>query len=309
MPKDYYIQPDAPDPVLGEEQVLALARRHVHSARQVTSVDETGGEARTYAIDDGLILKTQRPQQLRPRTSLRKEVLFLQQLAGAPGVYVPRVLGWGHPEPLLEYTLMTRLPGIALRRANLAGEPRRRALQSLGRMLRAIHSQPQEPLRASGLFFGDSSPVDVRWRMGSLFDDLAELIRRDGKPWDFRLSPEQVGRRLMRALPETAAICALHSNPGPEHTFVDPASGELSGLIDFGDAYFSHPVNDLRRYRAPADRQALLEGYLEAGPPEAGFLPFWQAACAAADLAALAYSPELHAAAAQELEQLLEQAG
>ena len=251
MPKDYYIQPDAPDLLLSTEQVLAYARQLAPEVKAVTSVDETGGEARTYAIDNHLIFKTQRPQQIRPRTSLKKEVLFLQQLEGVEGVNVPKVIGYGHPEPLIEYTLMTRIPGVAFRNAQLAGETRREALKALGRMLHRVHSIPQTPLRESGLFFGDQSPVDVRWRMGSIFDDVAEMIKNEGKAWNYPLSPESVGRRVMATLPDVKDMVALHSNPGPEHTFVDPANGNLTGIIDFGDAYISHPVNDLRRYRAP----------------------------------------------------------
>src|SRR5215216_7087442 len=192
MPRDYYIQPDAPDSVLSEEKVLSLARQFVPGVKAVTAIDETGGEARTYLIDDQLILKTQRPQQLRPRTSLQKEVVFLKQLEGVEDVSVPRFIGYGHPEPMLEYTLMTRMPGIAVRNASLEGETRREALKDLGRMLRRIHNIPQQPLRESGLFFGDQSPVDVRWRMGSLFDDVAEMIQQEGKAWNFHLSPEEV---------------------------------------------------------------------------------------------------------------------
>ncbi len=309
MPKDYYIQPDAPDPVLPPEKVLALVRQHAPQAKAVTGVDETGGEARTYAIDDNLIFKTQRPQQLRPRTSLRKEVLFLQQLEGVVGVIVPHFIGYGHPKPLLEYTLMTRMPGVAFRNSNLEGETRRAALKDLGRMLHRIHSIPQEPLRESGLFFGDQSPVDFRWRMGRIFDDVAAMIRDEHKPWDFRLSPDEVGRRMMRSLPDVKTLVALHSNPGPEHTFVDPATGNLTGIIDFGDAYFSHPVNNLRRFRAPADRQAVLEGYLEAGPVSDDFIAVWRVGCAIADMVAMAYSPEQKSAAAEELEKLLEEVG
>jgi hygromycin-B 7''-O-kinase len=76
MPKEVYLQPDAPDPVLSQEFVLSLVRRHLPEAQAVTGVDESGGEARTYAIDDTVILKVQRPQQLRPSTSLAKEVFF-----------------------------------------------------------------------------------------------------------------------------------------------------------------------------------------------------------------------------------------
>lgn len=305
MPKDYYVQPDAPDDVLSEEKVLSLARQYVPNVKAVTHVDETGGEARTYYLDDDLLLKTQRPQQLRPRTSLRKEIVFLQQLEGVEGVSVPRFIGYGHPEPLLEYTLMTRMPGVAVRYAELEGETRRAVMKDLGRMLRRIHSINQEPLRESGLFFGDQSPVDIRWRMGSVFDDVAEMIQAENKPWNFHLTPDEVGRRLMRTLPDVKTIVALHSNPGPEHTFVDPTTGNLTGIIDFGDAYFSHPVNDLRRYRAPADRQAVLEGYLESGTVNEEFMAAWRVACGIADMVAIVYSPETQAAAKQELDQLL----
>jgi aminoglycoside phosphotransferase (APT) family kinase protein len=309
MPKDYYIQPDAPDPLLSAEQVLTYARQHAPDAKAVTGVDETGGEARTYAIDHHLIFKTQRPQQLRPRTSLRKEVFFLQQLEGVAGLNVPRVIGYGHPEPQVEYTLMTRMPGVAFRNAQLTGETRREALKALGRMLRRVHTIPQAALRESGLFFGDQSPVDVRWRMGSIFDDVAEMIKNEEKAWSYPLSPESIGRRVMAILPDVKDMVALHSNPGPEHTFVNPANGKLTGIIDFGDAYISHPVNDLRRYRAPEDRSAVLAGYLESGPVSDDFMAVWRVGCAIADMVAIAFSPEHQPAAIAELNQILEEIG
>jgi aminoglycoside phosphotransferase (APT) family kinase protein len=271
----------------------------------VIAVDETGGEARTYFIDDHYLLKTQRPHKLRPRTSLRKEVLFLQHLERVEGLNVPRVIGYGHPDPLIEYTLMTRMPGIALRNAKLIGDSRRKALISLGSMLRRVHDIPQEPLRDSNLFFGDQSGVYIRWRMGSVFDDLTEMIHRDGINWNYSLAPEVIGRRLMRTLPVKKHIVALHSNPGPEHTFVDPATGQLTSIIDFGDAYFSHPVNDLRRYRTPADRESVLAGYLEGGAVDDDFMATWRVACAQSDITAIAFSPELQPAAAAELDKIL----
>ncbi len=51
MPRDYYIQPDAPDPVLSDEQVLALARQHVPDAKAVTGVD--GSMQRESRVDVG----------------------------------------------------------------------------------------------------------------------------------------------------------------------------------------------------------------------------------------------------------------
>src|SRR6185369_9281039 len=78
---DVYPQPEAGDPVLADYVVLDLARRHVHDAVRVTTVDESGGEARVYIIDDAVVVKTQRPNRLRPRTSLAKEAYLLDHLA------------------------------------------------------------------------------------------------------------------------------------------------------------------------------------------------------------------------------------
>lgn len=304
MSKNYYIQPNAPDPVLSEKQVLTLARQHAPDVKAVTGVDETGGEARTYIIDGNLIFKTQRPPQLRPRTSLKKEVFFLGQLKGVEGVNVPTVIGYGHPEPLIEYTLMTRMPGIAFYNAGLKGDIRRETLKALGRMLRRIHTIPQGKLHESGLFFGDQSPVDVRWRMGSLFDNLSEMIRNSGLQWDYPLSPDEIGRRMMATMPDTWEIVGLHSNPGPEHTFVDPNSGQLVGIIDFGDAYFSHPANDLRRWLSPDDRTAILSGYSENEPLSEEFIAVWRIACTIADISAIARGKEYSSAAVAELNTL-----
>ena len=48
MLKEYYLQPDAPDPVLPEAEVLRCVRRFVSTAKAVTSVDESGGGRSRY---------------------------------------------------------------------------------------------------------------------------------------------------------------------------------------------------------------------------------------------------------------------
>lgn len=310
MPRDFYVQPDASDPVLSDAVVLSLARRHTPDARQVTQVDESGGEARTYAIDEGLILKTQRPQQLRPRTSLAKEVFFLNHLAeAAPELSVPRVLGHGREQApdgaLIEYTLMTRMPGTAMRRASLDDDTRRTTLRHLGAALRRLHSLPVKPFVASGLFPGDQSFVDTQIRLGNYFNDLADEARAEQTPWRLPLTIEQVGARVIAAVPRSNDRVALHSNPYLEHVFVQPESGEYSGLIDFGDAYISHPTLDLRRWNRPMDREALLQGYTSEWPASDTFLATWRAVMALGDVVTMVYYPERAADAEQDLQALL----
>lgn len=316
MPGDFYVQPKAPDPVLSAEVVLSLVRRHEPSAQAVTGVDESGGEARTYTIGDALILKTQRPQQLRPRTSLQKEIVFLNHIAThAANLHVPRVLGHGfHHDPTadgvrIEYTLMTRMPGKAMRHVSLDASARRAVLRQVGATLRRIHALPQAPLRASELLPGDSAFVDVQIRFGRYFTDLVDAVRWEQVPWTFELSPEQVGARALAALPPSRERVALHSNPYLEHVFIDPETGAYSGLIDFGDAFISHPACDLRRWTRPADREALLEGYAADEPIGDAFLATWRALCIFTNAQVMAHyaerAPDRAAEAREDLRTLL----
>ena len=304
MPREVYLQPEAADPVLTSADVLALARRHVPAAHAVVSVDETGGEARTYLISaDGeeLIVKVQRPQQLRPRTSREKEVCFLRQLAElAPDLPVPRVRGYGRESELLEYTVMTRMPGVAMRRATLDADQRDGVLWELGRMLRRIHTLPQASFLASGLFPGDYAFPALQMRLGEAFSDLA--ARQTERPGAFSRPVDEIGRRVLRSLPRTQERAALHSNPYREHVFVDPVTGRFVGLIDFGDAYISHPAFDLRRWHLPAERNALLAGYTADQPVSDAFRAVWRAVMILIDATALVHATLdlAHAASVEE---------
>jgi hygromycin-B 7''-O-kinase len=269
--RDVYLQPEAPDPVLDDAIVLALVRRHAPRAAGVTEVDESGGEARAYVVDGDIILKTQRPHRLRPRTSLAKEVCFLQQLRREPNLPVPEVLGYGREGPI-EYLCMTRIPGVAMRRLAPAPEQRIAILRELGRVLRRIHATDQQRLIESDLFPGDRAPADFARRMREAFELAVEGI--DALPpgaWPLDEPPESVAARALAALPWSDRFVALHSNPGPEHVFWDPERGGLTGLIDFGDAYISHPALDLRPWRDAGDRAALMAGYLDLGEPDTAF--------------------------------------
>ena len=88
----------------------------------------------------------------------------MEQLARWPNIPVPRVLGYGQ-EGGIEYTCLTRMPGIAVRRTTLVGPARQAMLRDLGRVLRRIHAIPQDKLLTSGFFPGDRSPDDLRSRL------------------------------------------------------------------------------------------------------------------------------------------------
>jgi hygromycin-B 7''-O-kinase len=305
MPKDHFLHPHVADPVWTDEEVLSLARLHAPHARTVRQVEESGGEARTYLIDDDLLLKAQRPNRSRPRTSLEREVAFLKELEGREGITVPEAIGHGRTEWDGEYTVMTRMPGKPVRHCSLQPDTRQSVLRELGAMLRRIHEIPPAALTTSPLFPGDRSPVDAFWRFGNLVDEVVEAAGKNADLWSYRLTPQAVADKVMSMLPTLDTFVALHSNPGPEHTFAAEASGVLVGLIDFGDSYIAHPVHDLFRWLRPDDRSAIYAGYTAHAPVDEEWDSAWRAACIVADMRLVLRHPEAADSAYAEIEAIL----
>ena len=304
LPTDAYQQADLADPVLDEQIVLNLARRHVSGCAAVSSVDETGGEARTYAIDDNLVLKVQRPHRLRHRTSLEKEVFFLNQLRAYPEIVVPQVLGYGREEGI-EYIVMTRMPGVAAETVDLKGAKRTEVLLRLGRLLRRLHSISQPPFHSGSLFPGYRTGEEFAAALRSGLTQAVQGIAEKPDNWTLDISPKDLAAKALAGLPSTLDLVALHSNPGPEHIFVQPDTLEFVGIIDFGDSYISHPALDWR-WPTHQDCLTILQGYGEENSVSEGFLTAWNSVRVLSDMATVATRP---ASRPEALERLREVAG
>jgi aminoglycoside phosphotransferase (APT) family kinase protein len=254
--------------VLGEDAVVAAAANHVLHAGQLLEVGESGGEARAYILGGDIVVKTQRPHRLRPRTSLTKEALFLEELKRAGGFPVPKVLGYGHVEGI-EYLCQSRVAGVASRHVQLGARQQSELLHTLDRVLRSIHDIDQSRLQASPLIPGDDSPSDLPRRFNDAFIRLAGELDAD-ETWRGDLDIRRLAEQQIDRLPADTEPVALHSNPGPEHVFVDPSTGHVTGVIDLDDAYRSHPALDFRPWRDPADAADLPAGYRAARPLRRG---------------------------------------
>jgi len=298
-----YSQPHAADPVLDERTVLDIVRRHGVRCSAVTSIDETGGEARAYVLDDHLVLKVQRPHRLRPRTSLEKEAFFLQQLAAYPDIVVPQGLGYGRHDNI-EYIVMTRMQGVPALTVELTGEQRMAVLHQLGRTLRRLHSMPQAPFYGSTLFPGNRTREAFVERAQTTLAHAVQVIGATPSLWQLAVSPANLASKVLAILPASVDLVALHSNPGPVHTFVRPDTLDFVGLIDFGDAYISHPALDWR-WPTHADRVALLHGYCDETPVTDKFMTAWHTGLALSDLSAFATRPETRPQALERLRDLL----
>ena len=305
---EYYFQQGAPDPLLPEAEVLRCVRKFVTSARALTHVEESGGEARTYIVDDAIVLKVQRPQQVRVSTSLAKEVFYLRQLTAHDSTLpVPRVLGYARESNLLEYNIQTRMPGVAFATVNMSPETRREAIFSVGRLLRRIHSIGQQPFSESAHFPTDHTLADFRVRLADYFEYMGKQMHKAGRAWPLAMPLEKIAERTLSTLPKTWEAVAVHANPGPPHVFVDPNSGKFMGLIDFGDAYISHPVMDLWRWRAPADRQYVFAGYTADAPVSYDFQQVWKCVSIVSDVILIANSPNHVTEALEDLTGLLQE--
>src|SRR4051812_48924147 len=122
---DVYSQPEAPDPVLPEDVVRDLVHPHLPAGAGLTpgmQVDESGGEARAYLFDRsdsaaGVVVKTQRPHRLRPRTSLGKEAALLEALAGPLAGRIPAIYGYEQVDTVagpVELIVMSRVAGQSI---------------------------------------------------------------------------------------------------------------------------------------------------------------------------------------------------
>ena len=271
MRKDVYYQRGAADPILAESVVLEIVRQYVPGAGAVQRIDETGGEARTYMVDDSITLKVQRPHRLRMSTSLEREAFFLRQLEVHTGVSVPRVLGYGRKGEI-EYTCMTRMPGVPVYKAALSPRARGAMLFELGKTLRAIHSIDQAPLTESGLFpRDDSGDLTERLRLRA----VGKIERIKGAS---PVQKEDAMRRVdseLSYIKATGQFVALHTNPAITHTFVDEHTGRFIGVIDLGDAYVGHPIFDMW-YWSVVDKVRLLEGYTADSPVNDEFITIFR---------------------------------
>ena len=156
-----------------DPQVRRLWPKPTRSAEDVVSVDESGGEARTYAIDTDIILKVLRWTPLSRRSVGSRPGLLTATRFPCPvsGVHylvhytlsVSRVLGHERQGAMLQYTVLTRMPGAAMRRGPpLVPSPNGRRWSSWARRCGVSNNIPRAPLANSGIFPGDRGLPDIQ---------------------------------------------------------------------------------------------------------------------------------------------------
>jgi aminoglycoside phosphotransferase (APT) family kinase protein len=226
--------------------------------RLVRSVTRLGGGLDNVAFDvDGeLVVRFARePDPAR----LDREARLLALVAGVSPlrVPVPRFVA-----PDLGCLGYDRLPGTPL----LDVRPAQRSAWAepvaaeLGRLLTAVHAVPSNLV--AGLVDCDDEPA-AGWlaEAGALYRTVAAVV-----PQPYRRPVEA----FLAAPPPAAGYAPVfcHNDLGVEHVLVDPATGAVTGVIDWGDAAVADPAYDfarLHRDLGPAALDAALVGYPGAG--------------------------------------------
>ena len=104
---------------------------------------------------------------------MEKEAFFLGQLAEYPDIVVREVLGYDK-DGSIEYTLMTRMPGVPALSVEIEGADRTNLIHQLGRTMRRIHSIPQDPFFSSSLFLGHRTRLEFHQ---AVRDGLAQAVQ------------------------------------------------------------------------------------------------------------------------------------
>jgi aminoglycoside phosphotransferase (APT) family kinase protein len=217
---------------------------------------EGGWDCATFVVNDEWIV--QFPVLPGAAEALRKQVRMLPRLAPEVSAAIPE------PELVSEDPICMgyrRIDGVPMTDAGEGGIwPER-----LGRFLADLHLVPPEwvGLRAR-------TPEQVRARLAEFLPEVRSRLFRLLDPTHRRGLEREVERFLGDDRNWRFAVCVTHGDLGPAHVLVAP-SGDLSGVIDWGDAEVGDPVWDFAwmLYAMPAVGERALAAY--GGPPDGRF--------------------------------------
>ncbi len=220
-------------------EVAAIAALHGVPRSRVRPLPR-GVANRGYLLGDDLVLRIPRPGFA---ADLRKEAAVLPVVRA---VRTARLVAFAE-EPVT-HLATTHVPGTDL----TGPEVDSRVGRQLGRELAALHriaaDIPEVP--------ADRPPADP----AALIDGL----RADG--WIDAGAADWLTGRFAELTPPPAERVLIHGDIAPQNLLVDH-TGDLTGIIDWGDAMRADPAAEFAKLRL-AQVPAMLAGYREAGAPE-----------------------------------------
>jgi len=206
-------------------------------------------EARTSRFPTGVVLKASREQ------SVRAEV-YAARCAERAGVPVPAILAEGKDQrlPGQDWFVMKRADGQPWALVVQADVQRARTLDDIGQVFASLHGVTMRNYGPLTPGLGGRYPSWSGWLHAELLSCSQPLIREGHLPPHFMRMADDVLRSLAPEL-ETVRPALLHGDLGDGEIFVDPRSGAVTALVDWGDALSGDPLYDFARFVAggPAD--------------------------------------------------------
>lgn len=233
----------------------AVVSAQFGSARRLESMQELKdgffNAAALLVLDDGarVVIKAAPPANVRvmryETDILRAEFEAMRLVRDQAGVPLPEILAYDPTRSLLpsEYFLMTFLPGEPFHkiRRDLTPEQQAHVAREMGRLTRVIGE-----IRGPGFgYWAQPEPPGVSWR--ECFDHMVEGVLLDGEDAGVELPlPYDAIRQCIAARSEVLDAVTeprlVHWDLWDGNVFVDPTSGEITGLIDFERVMWGDPL-------------------------------------------------------------------
>lgn len=232
-------------------------------------------------LDDGstVVVKTgvpdDDPSLLRyERSLLRAEIDFLERAAALPDVPSPRVLLTDSTRRHTQLDVMVTdlRPGVSWQtsRSEMGPDATRRAGETVGKAFAQLHTVTA---RRFGYPESGSGLGGATWP--EAFATMTEALLDDSARWDVEVDADRV-REAVRsssdALAQVDTPCMVHMDLWPGNVILDPATGEVTGIVDFERGLYADPLMDFvgaEPFLTGPLSPDLLAGYAAAG----GHLP------------------------------------
>ena len=241
------------DPLIWQEAALAVIKSQFGEIIQ-SQVHQTWGdrivvEATTARFPAGIVLKASAEFGVRAEANAAR-------YARDAGVPVPAILAEGRDDrlPGQDWFVMSRADGQAWESVAQSDVHRAKTLDGIGHAFALLHSVK---LRGYGPLTSDligRFPSWSGWLHAELLSCSQPLIQAGYLPPNFMDTADDVFRVLAPELDNVSASL-LHGDLGDREVFVDPVSGAVTAIVDWGGALSGDPRYDFARFVAggPAD--------------------------------------------------------
>ncbi len=240
---------------LNTDLAAAIVTCHFGSAARLDLFEELKdgffNAAALLELRDGtkMVLKAAPPDEVRvlryERDILRAEVESMRRVRAETSVPVPEILAHDTTRSLLasDFFIMTFLPGIPFNkvRRTFSSDAQAAVDREMGRLTCEISALTNNVFG----YWSQPAPVGTSWR--DTFSNMVKWVLQDGLDAgvDLKIDYAEIERRMSAhyaCLDEIEIPRLVHWDLWDGNIFVDPTSGQITGLIDFERVMWADPL-------------------------------------------------------------------